>query len=169
MKRVVIVDTNVPITANGHATHVSPACQLACISALRLMQAERRISLDQTGLMLQEYRKHLAPSGQPGLGDAFFKWLWYNQANPQVCILVAITPTTDGRDFAEFPDDPALEQFDRADRKFVAVARAQHSSPPIINAVDTDWLEYQEVLAAHGVTVEHVCLDDLHRLLKAHR
>lgn len=169
MKAIVIVDTNVPITANGQAEQASLACQLACIAALRLIQAQRRISVDQSGLILQEYRRHLSPNGQPGLGDAFFKWLWSNQANPQICVPVPITPTADGRDFAEFPDDPALERFDRSDRKFVAVARVQPSHPPIINAVDSDWLHYHDTLTAHGVRVENVCPDDLHRLAARQR
>lgn len=116
------------------------------------------------GLILQEYRRHLSPSGQPGSGEAFFKWLWDNQANPQIYIPVAITPTPDGRDFAEFPNNPALASFDRSDRKFVAVACAHQDHPPIINAVDTDWLHYEQILAFHGVAVEHVCLDDPRRL-----
>lgn len=169
MKAIVIVDTNVAITANGHARQAGPACQLACINALRTIQAQRRVSMDQSGLILQEYRRHLSPNGQPGLGDAFFKWLWNNQANPQVCVPVPITPTSDGRDFAEFPDDAALALFDPSDRKFVAVARAHPDRPPIFNAVDTDWLHYQDALAAHGVRVEHVCPDDLHRLAARER
>ncbi len=190
MKAIVIVDTNVPITANGRAEQASLACQLACITTLRTIQAERRISVDLSGLILQEYRRHLSPNGQPGVGDSFFKWLWNNQANPQVCVPpsrgfgcsarrgmfwnnqanpqvcvpVQITPIADGRDFAEFPDDPALAQFDRSDRKFVAVARAHPAHPSIFNAVDTDWLNYQEALATHGVRVEHVCLNELQRL-----
>lgn len=169
MKTIVIVDTNVPITANGHAEQASPTCRLACITALRLIQAQRRISVDQSGLILQEYRRHLSPNGQPGLGDAFFKWLWNNQANPEVCVPVPITPTADGYDFAEFPDDPALARFDPSDRKFVAVARAHPAHPPIYNAVDTDWLHYQEALASHGVVVAQLCPDDLHRLADRQR
>lgn len=92
MKTIVIVDTNVPVTANGRAEQASLACRLTCIEILRLIQSQRRIAVDQSGLILQEYRRHLSPSGQPGLGDAFFKWLWDNQANPQICIPVAITP-----------------------------------------------------------------------------
>ncbi len=164
MKAIVIVDTNVPITANGHAEQASRTCQLACITTLRTIQAQRRISVDQSGLILQEYRKHLSPNGQPGLGDAFFKWLWNNQANPQVCVSVQIIPTVDGRGFAEFPDDPALTGFDHSDRKFVAVSLSHSAHPPIYNAVDTDWLHYQDALATHGVIVEHLCTDDLRRL-----
>ncbi|MEI7645114.1 MAG: hypothetical protein WCJ55_12635, partial [Chloroflexales bacterium] len=129
MKAIVVVDTNVPITANGQAEHASLACQLACVTFLRMVQSQRRISVDRRGLIFQEYRRQLSPNGQPGLGDAFFKWLWDNQANDQVCEQVSITPTADGRDFAEFPDDPALASFDPSDRKFVAVSRAHPAHP----------------------------------------
>ncbi|MCS6889192.1 hypothetical protein [Chloroflexus sp.] len=156
-RRLVIVDTNVPITANGDAAQASPECRLACIRALGIARSQQRIALDQLGLILQEYRRHLSPRGQPGVGDAFFKWLWNNQANSQVCTIVEITPSSDDREFAEFPADPRLHHFDRSDRKFVAVARAHPDHPPIINAVDTDWYVYQQELATHQVMVENVC------------
>lgn len=160
-----IVDTNVAIVANGHAEHVGVDCQLACVQQLILIQRGQRVCIDHSGLILSEYRRYLSHSGQPGLGDAFFKWLWDNQANIYVCDQVTITPTNDGEQlFAEFPDDPALARFDPSDRKFVAVARAHPAHPPIHNAVDTDWYQYQEALAAHGVVIIQVCPDDLRRL-----
>ncbi len=129
MKAIVVVDTNVPITANGRAEQASPACQLACITALRQIRAQRRIAVDRSGLILQEHRRHRSPGGQPGLGDAFFKWLWNNQANPQICVPVAITSTNDGRDFAEFPNDPDLASFDRSDRSRSSVRFARRNDP----------------------------------------
>lgn len=163
-KKLVIVDTNVPITANGQAEHASLACRLACIQGLRTIRAQRRIALDESGLILLEYRQYLSPRGQPGVGDAFFKWLWDNQANRQICAKVSITYTGDDQEFAEFPADPRLHSFDRSDRKFVAVARAHPDHPPIINAVDTDWHTYQQALADHHVGIEEICPDDIQRL-----
>jgi hypothetical protein len=123
---VVVIDTNVPVVANENHESAGPACVLSCIKALR--EAQHQIILidgDTRSNILDEYRKHLSPGGQPGPGDAFFKWLWDNRYNPSHCRHVNITPLDEyGHDFAEFPDDPDLETFDRNDRKFVAVALA---------------------------------------------
>ena len=57
---------------------------------------------------------------------AFFIWIIRNRWNPEACEEVSITEdpnSLDGCDFAEFPNDPDLDGFDRDDRKFVAVAR----------------------------------------------
>jgi hypothetical protein len=154
MKPAVAVDTNVPIIANGSAD-VSSDCTLACIRRLREVRASHRVLLDTLNLILTEYRKNLSPRGQPGLGDAFFKWLWDNQANAQVCRRVSIT-AIDGS-FAEFPSDPDLARFHRDDRKFVAVVLASGEQALVLNASDTDWWIYREALHRNGVEVEFLC------------
>jgi hypothetical protein len=158
------MDTNVPIVANGKTDHASEDCMSACIDALLSIQKCSCLLLDGCGLILEEYRQHLSPSGQPGLGDAFFKWVWNNQGNVLQCRLVDITPD-DKRGFAEFPDDPGLERFDKSDRKFVAVALASGNAPPILNATDTDWWIHRTALHSNGVRVEFLCP----RLMKGKR
>lgn len=165
-----IIDTNVPLVANGHSDQASRPCALACQQLIAEFSADRRVLVIDSGWrIIQEYRHRLNQSGQPGIGDAFLKWVLTNQANPRRCEQVPITPSADGRDFAEFPDDPALAGFDRSDRKFVAVSRAHPTHPPIFNAVDTDWLHHHDALAAHGVIVEQLCIDDLRRLADRQR
>ena len=88
-----------------------------------------------------------------------------NWTNPEQCDLVSITPIDDSEDaFEEFPDDPALDGFDPADRKFIAVARAHPEKPPILQAVDSQWLDFHEAFRRNGVTVEFICEDDIQRL-----
>ena len=70
---------------------------------------------------------------------------------------VHITAQEGSDDFREFPQDPDLENFDRADRKFVAVALVSGLGPPILNATDTDWWDYREPLRRNGVTVDFIC------------
>ena len=135
-KAEVVVDTNVPLVANGKADQAGLKCEDACVRKLRLIQAERRTLLDDKWLIIKEYRRNLSHTGQPGVGDAFFKWLWENQANPQHCRIVPVT-VHDGRGFEEFPDSARLSSFDRSDRKFVAVALASGSSPELLNAQST--------------------------------
>ena len=157
MKPAVVVDTNVPIVANVRAG-ADPACALACVQELRETTRQRRLLLDRGGLILKEYRQHLSPNGQPGAGDAFFKWAWDNQANPKFCRSVKITPVAPGgKGFDEFPSDLALESFDHSDRKFVAVVVAGGKTAEILNASDIDWWNARKPLRRNGITVRFLC------------
>jgi len=153
----VVMDTNVAVVANGRATQAGDRCVNACIAKLIEMREQHQVLLDDRGLILEEYRRHLSPAGQPGAGDAFFKWLWNNQANEDHCQRVPITPVVGVRTFWEFPADPHLARFDRADRKFVAVAIASGARPPILNASDTDWWNHRAALSRHGVEIRFLC------------
>ena len=150
------MDTNVAVVANGAAEQAGPDCVDACIEALANVRSARRVVLDDQRHIISEYLRNLSPSGQPGPGDAFFKWLWENQANERHCVTVAVTADP-VRGYCEFPEDPALASFDRDDRKFVAVARAVGTDPPILNASDTDWWNHREALQSFGVRVEFLC------------
>jgi len=154
----VVVDTNVPKTANGDATGQTPAaCVRACIATLRRIQQGELLVLDSGWRIINEYKGQLRASGQPGVGDAFLKWVLTNWKNPRRCVLVSITEDAKRNTFVEFPDDPALAGFDPADHKFVAVALAHPERPHIRNATDTDWWHYRKRLAAHGIVVEFLC------------
>ena len=158
MRRAVAVDTNVPVLANGGAEQASDDCVLACVDELVAIRASRTVLLDDHDLILTEYQRYLSHSGQPGVGDAFFKWLWDNQANTRHCRKVAITPIeVDGKGFGEFPDDPELEGFDRSDRIFVATVLSDGRAAPVVNASDTDWWNYREALERNGVTIRFLC------------
>ena len=152
----IIVDTNVPMSANGEATQASEDCAIACRNRLRRIMEEEVLLLDDEYLIWQEYRNNLDFSGQPGAGDRFFRWLWLNQANEQHCRIIPITPHPE-REFAEFPQDPDLTSLDRSDRKFVAVALASGTAPEILNATDTDWWHHHQALRYHGVNVTFLC------------
>lgn len=152
-----VIDTNVPIVANG-GSHPGPGCVQACIVELLATQKRKRILLDNLQLILDEYQRYLKHAGQPGPGDAFFKWLWNNQANPRHCVKVAVTPTDNEHGgFAEFPDDPDLTAFDTNDRKFVAVAIASGVNPLVVNASDSDWWNHRDALLKNGVRVQFLC------------
>ena len=155
-KTAVVIDTNVAVVANGEAEQARVECQRTCIAKLVEVMSGCRILLDNRGLMLAEYRKNLRQSGQPGTGDAFFKWLHDNQANVRYCLKIAVA-MHGGRGFEEFPDDPALAGFDVDDRKFVAVSLASGLSPVLFNASDTDWWQFRDELALHGVLVFFLC------------
>ncbi len=128
---------------------------------LEEIKASGRIVLDEGHRILSEYQENLRSHGDPGDGDAFLKWVHDNQWNPEYCDRVRITPTDSGSSFIEFPDDPELVAFDRSDRKFVAAARVHPDSPPVLNAVDTDWWLFRAALERNGVHVEFLCPRDV--------
>ena len=150
------MDTNVAVVANGQADQAGPECVAACVRALRQIQEARRLLLHDGYLIIEEYRDNLSASGQPGPGDAFFLWLWNNQANQRHCRTVPITEDPD-RGFEQFPDDPRLASFDSSDRKFVAVALASGTNPTVLNASDTDWWRHRTELRRHGVEIDFLC------------
>jgi len=156
--RAFVVDVNVAVVANGRKTHADFNCILACVNVLEKLYKHGMIVIDDGMLILNEYMSRLKMEGQPGMGDAFMKWVWENQAVIQRCERVKLTVRGDDpQDILEFPDDPELDGFDRSDRKYVAVALASEKNPLILNAVDTDWWHYREVLMQKGVRIDFLC------------
>ena len=151
-----VIDTNVAIVANGKTPQAGRACELACIRVLVELRRTGIVVLDMGMQILSEYMKRLSMSGQPGLGDAFMKWVWQVQADSSHCELVMISPH-EQRGFVEFPDDQALNDFDRDDRKFVAVALTSSKHPSVLNAVDSDWWVYRDSLRRNGVAIRFLC------------
>ena len=162
----VIVDTNVAVVANGQeeSPQASPNCVDTCINRLEgIVRGEEKLVLDNGWIILGEYLRNLRSSGEPGAGDSFLRWILMNKDDR--CDLVAITPVNDSEnEFEEFPDDPALERFDPDDRKFIAVACAHPERPPILQAVDSQWWDFRDVLRRISVTVEFICEDNIQRL-----
>ncbi len=160
-KFLCLVDTNVPLVAN-HQADVSGECVLECVRRLKEIMENGCIVLDDQWKILGEYLHKLSSSGQPGVGDAFLKWVLTNQANPERCRLVAITPKPDDElDFVEFPNHAKLQDFDRSDRKFVAVSAVHPEEVPILQATDSKWWGWKEALAECGIEVIFLCSDEI--------
>ena len=85
-----VIDVNVPIVANGNHDKANLECIRTCIRALKNSRGNL-ILVDDGQRIFTTYRKYLSHSGQPGPGDAWFKWLWINQANRHRCRLVPVT------------------------------------------------------------------------------
>ena len=94
--------------------------------------------------------------GQRGAGDEFMYWIHQNQHNADVCERVHINEHS-GRGFKEFPEDAALSGFHQDDRMYVAVAVNSQKHPEILNAVDSDWRDYEAALQNHGVKITQLC------------
>lgn len=156
-----IVDTNVLVVANGNS-HAGSGCMAESIRQLVETRRSRALIVDQGNRIFDEYGRHCSRSGQPGVGDEFFRWVNENQGWLR---RVAVTPDED-RCFQEFPSDPALANFDRADRVFVAVSIAAASSDTpapnrIVNAVDSDYSHHLAALNKAGVQVTELCPETL--------
>lgn len=155
-----IVDTNVILVANGQHGEVSGSCTVTCAKHLQEIMVAGRIAIDDAYRILNEYQNKTMPHVGKRPGDAFVKWLLRNNANPARCDQVSLVEHRE-RIFESFPDDARLADFDPADRKFVAVARAHASRPAIAQATDSKWLRWAPALRDHGVTVQFLCPADL--------
>lgn len=148
-----VVDTNVAIVANGgDTTHADLACQLSCTERLVSLVDQGTVAIDDTGLILEEYRGHLSFSGQPGVGDAFFKHVFDFQYRGVKVLRVPVTPSdNEQRGFEELPRN----SFDPSDRKFLAVAVVAEAV--VLNATDSDWEEQKPLMDRLGVEVDQLC------------
>ena len=154
-----VVDTAVGVVANG-SDDVSLECQLACVELLREIVDDGHIVLDALELIFTEYRQQLSLSGQSGPGDEFMRWVFTHRFNPDRCTLIPLTPRNQERDdFEEFRLTSDLELFDRADRKFAAVAKEYPA--PLVVAVDRGWSRHRDALRAAGVVLHFLCPDDI--------
>ena len=159
----VVIDTNVPIVANGRpdpsngGRAPSIGCRLAAIDFLEETLVARRVLLDLAGEIQTEYRRYLNAHGQPGVGDRFYQQLLMSA--PARVERVDLPRDTTGA-YEDFPKDIELLTFDPSDRKFVAMAR--RANAPVVNATDTDWLQHKRALNASGVAVQFICGCDNH-------
>lgn len=153
-----VIDTNVPVTANGRNTAALPSCVVASAKSLQAVMKGGHLFIDDGGLIVREYRAHLHPSGQPGPGDVFLKWLLTNEWSGQRVSRVRLTPKReDGTDFEELPAAQDGVVYDPSDRKFLAVAAAHAEHPPVLQATDSKWWGWRESLADVGVAVHFLC------------
>ncbi len=151
-----ICDSNVLIAANGRGTHADEVCQLACIEALENIIKNNVLVLDHSNEIMDEYVKYASYSGQPGVGDMFFKHIYRNKYNSDFCLLVTITKTANDT-YLEVPRGLDVAGFDKSDQKFVAVAVSSRENPEILNATDSDWYIYRSELSQHGINILQVC------------
>ena len=156
-----LVDTNVPKTANlavqpDPDADIPDSCIRESIRHIKnITEKDCRLVIDDAGEIFREYRNNLSLKGQPGVGDAFAKWVNDHQWNPSKVDRVQITKSGDS--YKEFPTHDKLNDFDPSDRKFVAVANAHPEKPPILQATDSKWWGWNDALAEVGVTVHFLC------------
>ena len=157
--RKYVVDTNVAIVANGRGIHggakaPSLACRMAAVEFLQGLVQSGKFFLDVAGDIQAEYRRHLLPVGQPGVGDRFY--LEVINSNPAVVERVILQRLENG-EYQILPDLIIKSTFDPSDRKFAALAIQTGSR--VVNAVDSDWIHHRELLLNSGVKLKLLCGD----------
>lgn len=152
-----VIDTNVPIVANGRPSdreRSSPSvnCCMAAVIFLQRILKGGRVMIDMDGAIQDEYRRHLNPSGQPGVGDRFYQAV-LNSA-PRLIERVDLPRDTTG-EYVDLPRALIAANFDVSDRKFAALAK--RCGVPVVNATDSDWLHHRTTLLANDIEVEFLC------------
>ncbi len=164
-----VVDTNVLVTANGQHPEACLLCLRQCVDLLESFTRRKRLILiDEGYLILNEYSRYASSSGQPGVGDAFLKWVYERHTNEAFVRRMPITPSEDRqswRCFEEIPELEDLQGFDRSDQKFLAVALVfsgqRGCSSVIHNATDSDWRNFQEPIEKLGIRLHQLCPEAL--------
>lgn len=158
----VVVDTNVILVANGQHADISPECIAACSLKLKEIMDNGTLVIDDNFRILNEYLNKTTPKTSNRPGDRFVKWALQNNANKNKIESVELVEDAT-RSFESFPNDIALNSFDPPDRKFVAVAASHKEKPPILQAADCKWLDWEESLRHHGINIKFVCPEDVRK------
>lgn len=155
-----ILDTNVPVKASYAVTdYKDEELELidACIKFIHdfINDSESKLALDLDWEILNEYNRNIKTTA---MGKEFLKWVntYIGKADFSKDI---IKLEKEGTDYLAFPKDSELENFDLADRKFIALAMCHEEKPPIIQAADGKWLEYVEKLKEYGIHIEFLDQD----------
>lgn len=153
-----VIDTNVPVTANGSNDSAPATCVAASARALQAVMEGGHVFVDDGGRIVEEYRANLDPRGQPGPGDVFLKWLLTHEWGGARVTRVAISTRGGSEDdFQELPEPPEGVTYDPSDRKFLAVAAAHPDRPHILQSFDSKWWGWMESLRSIGVRIHFLC------------
>lgn len=147
-----VVDTNVPIVANGCAPQTDNRCRSSCVEKLRYLMEQGTVAIDDKDAVLKEYLNNFSRSAGRSVGNQFFIHIINNQYVQTRVQRAVVTPIDDERrGFEELPENT----FDRSDRKFLAVAVS--ADAVVLNATDSDWGEQKELMDTLGVEIEQLC------------
>lgn len=157
-----VVDTNVAKIANlatkpDPSSDVPDECVVKCIEAVEHVIKKKALVIDAEDDIFDEYRQQLSMKGQPGVGDMFMKWVHDNRWSLPDTRRVQITKNSES--YEEFPEHNDLSNFDKSDRKFVAVSNAHQNKPNILQATDSKWWGWKDALQECDITIQFVCAE----------
>lgn len=153
-----IVDTNVLCAAStadmdshyADTDHV-PSDELGqVLDWLMAFRADssRSLVLDDGDRLMSEYRGQLGGNGENNIGMRVIYEKW-NTAR-----LVSIPTDVNGRVILPDLIDQAYNY--RGDRNIIALALADRTNSTVVNACDTDWYDWEDILQAHGIVVDQI-------------
>ena len=161
-----VVDTNVPYVANyavdsdDKPSDLPNSCVLKCVEKIEyLMHNKDSIVIDNNYEILTEYRKKLSSGNPSGLGAEFYKWISSIVWTLPDANRVVIAKIENEKYYKEFPHHADLKNFDRSDRKFIAVANKHPENPEILQATDSKWWGARVALCEVGIKVRFLCED----------
>ena len=163
MKRCVI-DTNVIVTANKAILGLDddfvkkyPELIIKCIHFLekiKKMDGKTYVVLDEDDEIFNEYKTHMNFSGQPGVGDSFFKWLHDIRWSFPETERIKLHKTENG--YSEFPTDMEQIGVDPSDKKFFSVSNGHPSKPNIYEATDAKWWNWRDAAKLCGINIKFI-------------
>ncbi len=160
-----IIDTNVPLTAAGAQTSMGDECKKACVQIINDIHDDKYILvLDDAGIILKQYLANIKKDADQGLAWKFMEWVLSNQGIETKVKCLQITPIGEYGDFEQLPEEVRDSGFDHSDRVFIALSVANDNTAPIVQASDSKWIGYEEMLARHGVRLEFPCREALQQV-----
>jgi hypothetical protein len=156
----VVIDTNVLAVAEGMHDRASDECRLACVQLARRVGDGLRVGVDSNDAILREYLGTLQSGRTAGIGAKLAISLWRRRYDSRVCHQIAITPLDDPAGSYEEVPNP-LRDFDVDDQKFLAVAGAEGTVPPLFQALDEEWWRRRVELGANGLDIQFLCVTEL--------
>ena len=156
MKHKIIMDTNVAAKAATPQAECKPEewdMQEQCIEFIREFTKDvcSQLVLDLDYEIIKEYRNRIPANTE--MGNIF--WKWFNKYIGTIPFenMVKLEKDAEGN-YIMFPLEERTKEFDRSDRKFVALSRTHIDHPQIVEAADGKWLGFKEVFAEYGVHIE---------------
>ena len=151
-----VVDTNVPIVANGQNEAVCFECRFKTVEFLENLMNSGRLVVDMEGNVEQEYWSNLN-AGYPGVGNRFLQF-FFSACADRIDRISLGTQKNSGFDALSFTG--TLKNFDKSDRKFAALSVAANCK--VYVSVDTDWAISKNDLESAGVKIEFLCGENQH-------
>jgi hypothetical protein len=158
-----VVDENVLIVANDltrrsaglepECPEADDACGLRCADALVELTESGQVGLDEGTEVFDKYRSHCNFSGQPGIGDAFLRAVFERGYDPTWAKRVEVR----NEHGLIIPEQLEQSGFDNDDYIWVAVSLNCGEPSTILNAVDSDYNIWRDLLKDLGVNVTELC------------
>ncbi len=154
-----VVDTNIWVMGHApphtHQTKAKLECATTCLDWLVKFRDsnKRHLIVDVQHIILSKYWEYL------GQGNSLAREiLAHLEASDRI---IPVQIAFDENHYAVLPAELGLDNFDPADKKFVAVALTCNPFPPIYNATDSDWREHAAAFTVANLTIVELCLDTL--------